>query len=167
MKILKFQGNDVNICEQQIAVGEIAPDFTVTGNEFNEVKLSDYKGKTVVITVFPSIDTSVCALQAKRFNQEASQIGQDVVIMTVSVDLPPALGRFCGGEGIDNLITTSDYKSKDFALKYGFLVDELQLLARGTVIIDKDGIVQYVEYVEEITSEPDYTTTLESLSALR
>lgn len=167
MKILKFQGNDVNICEQQITVGEIAPDFTVTRNEFNEVKLSDYKGKTVVITVFPSIDTSVCALQAKRFNQEASQIGEDVVIMTVSVDLPPALGRFCAGEGIDNLVTTSDYKSKDFAMKYGFLVDELQLLARGTVIVDKDGIVQYVEYVEEITSEPDYATTLESLSALR
>ncbi len=163
--IVAFKGNPMTIEGEMISLGKIAPDFTVVDNTLKEVKLSDFKGKKIVITSFPSIDTPVCAMQARKFNEQASKIGDDVVILTVSKDLPFALGRFCAAEGIKNIHTLSDYKYGAFGKEYGFLVKELGLLARGTIVIDKNGKVIYVEYVPEMTNEPNYEAALNALKS--
>lgn len=160
-----FAGGPVTIVGQEIKAGAIAPDFTATGPDLKPVKLSDFKGKNVVIAVYPSIDTSVCALQNKRFNKIATEI-KDVVVLSISLDLPFAQKRFCAAEGLQNIHTISDYKDREFGLKYGFLIDELKLLTRGTVIIDKSGHIKYVEHVPEITHEPDYEKAISVLKSL-
>ena len=154
-----FAGNPVTLVGEEIKIGMKAPDFTVIGADLNPVKLSDYAGKVVVIAIYPSIDTGVCAAQNRRFNAEANEMG-DAVVLSVSCDLPFAQKRFCGAEGLDNIITLSDHRDTDFGLKYGFLIKELRLLARGTVIVDKDGTVKFVEYVPEITTEPNYEAAM-------
>ena len=161
-----FKGNPVTLVGTEVKAGEAAPDFTVLSPELKEVKLSDYKGKVVVIAVFPSVDTGVCALQLARFNQEAASFGDDVQLLTISADLPFALGRYCADKGIENALTASDHKELDFGLKYGFVIKELRLLTRGTVIVDKEGTVQYVEYVPEVATEPDYSKALEVIKTL-
>jgi thioredoxin-dependent peroxiredoxin len=160
-----FAGGPVTIVGQEIKTGIQAPDFTAVGNDLKPVKLSDFSGKNVVIAIYPSIDTSVCALQNKQFNKIATEI-KDTVVLSISLDLPFAQKRFCAAEGLLNIVTVSDYKDREFGLKYGFLIDELKLLARGTVIIDKKGVVKYVEYVPEITTEPNYSKALEVLKSL-
>ncbi|MDO5088974.1 MAG: thiol peroxidase [Leptotrichiaceae bacterium] len=161
-----FKGNPVTILGEEVKVGDKAKDFTVLATDLKEVKLSDYTGKVVVISVFPSVDTGVCALQAVRFNQEAAKFPSDVQLLTVSADLPFALGRFCADKEIENALTASDHKELDFGLKYGFVIKELRLLTRGTVIVDRDGTVKYVEYVPEVTEHPDYDKVLEVLKTL-
>ena len=153
--VVTRQGNPLTLRGSEIKAGEKAPDFTLIDRKMAPVSLSDYDGKVRIITVFPSIDTDVCPFQVRRFNEEAAKL-ENVQIIAVSVDLPFALNRFCAAEGIDQIITLSDHRETDFGLKYGFLIDEVRLLARGTVIVDKDGVVRYVEYVGEITEEPDY-----------
>ncbi len=160
-----FAGNPVTIVGNEIKVGDKAPDFTALNSKLEPVKLSDYDGKVKVIVVYPSIDTGVCAAQNRRFNVEANNL-KDVVVLSVSVDLPFAQSRFCGAEGLDNIITLSDHKDLDFGAKYGFVIEELRLLTRGTVIVDKDGTVKYVEHVAEITTDPDYEKALEVAKAL-
>ncbi|HQJ60398.1 MAG TPA: thiol peroxidase [bacterium] len=152
---MTFGGNPFILAGNEIKVGAKAPDFYALNSKLQSVKLSDFDGKVRIISVFPSIDTSVCAAQTRRFNVEAANLG-DVQILTVSCDLPFALGRFCAAEGIDKEITLSDHKELDFGLKYGFAIDELRLLSRGVVVVDKDGVVKHVQYVLEITEEPDY-----------
>lgn len=161
-----FKNNPVTLLGKEVKVGDKAADFTVLGNALNPVKLSDYKGKVVIISVFPSIDTGVCATQNRTFNKKAAELSDDIVIIGVSNDLPFALGRFCGAEGIDKVVTTSDHKDLDFSSKYGFLIEELRLLARGTVVIDKEGVVRHVEYVSEVTNEPDYEAALKTAKSL-
>jgi thiol peroxidase len=156
MSKITFLGNPVTLSGVEIEAGKKAPDFTLTGKDLSAVKLSDFKGKVKILSIFPSIDTEVCAVQTRRFNQEAASLSDEVVVICISKDLPFAQNRFCGAEGIDKVITLSDYKSNDFGSKYGFLIDELGLLARGVVVIDKDDTVQYVEYVPEVTHEPAY-----------
>jgi thiol peroxidase len=153
---ITFRGEPVTITGNETKVGEVAPDFTLTGRTLDPVKLSDFKDKIKIISVFPSIDTGVCALQIKRFNQEATKLGADIVVLCISKDLPFAQSRFCGAEGIDNVITLSDYKDNEFGEKYGFLLKELGLLTRGVIVVDRDNVVQYVEYVKEVAEEPDY-----------
>ncbi len=155
-----FKNNPVTLVGTEVKVGDKAPDFTVLANDLSPVKLTDYKGKVVILSLFPSIDTGVCATQNRTFNKKASELSDDIVIIGISNDLPFALGRFCGAEGIDKVVTTSDHRDLDFSLKYGFLIEELRLLARGTVVIDKDGVVRHVEYVSEVTNEPDYDAAL-------
>lgn len=157
--IITFGGNPLTLIGEMVKIGDKALDFTVLGNDLKPHHLNDYDGKVRIISVVPSIDTGVCAAQTRRFNVEAAGLG-DVVILTISNDLPFALGRFCAAEGIEKVITLSDHKETDFGIKYGFLIDELRLLARGIVIVDKDGIVKYVEYVKEVTNHPDYDTAL-------
>lgn len=155
-----FGGNPVTLVGKEIKTGQKAPDFTVINNDLKPVKLSDYKGKVRIISVFPSIDTPVCANQNRVFNQKAAEL-KDTVVLSVSNDLPFAQKRFCGAEGIDQVVTLSDHKDTEFGTKYGFLIDELRLLARGVVVVDKDDTVQYVEYVGEIGEEPDYDKALD------
>jgi len=157
--VITFGGNPLTLVGTETKVGDKAPDFYALNSKLAPVKLSDFDGKVRIISVFPSIDTPVCAAQTRRFNVEAANLG-DVQILTVSCDLPFALGRFCAAEGIDKELTLSDHKELDFGLKYGFAIDELRLLARGIVVVDKEGVVQHVEYVKEIADEPDYETAI-------
>jgi len=157
-----FGGKPVELAGEAIKPGDQAPDFTVVNAKLESVKLSDYAGKTRVIAVYPSIDTGVCQAQNRRFNAEAVNF-KNLVVLSVSCDLPFAQRRFCAAEGLDHVITLSDHRDVDFGKKYGFLMQEVRLLARGTVIIDPQGIVQYVEYVPEITQEPDYQAALKHL----
>ena len=163
--IITFGGNPLTLSGSEIKVGDKAPDFYALNNKLEPVKLNDFEGKVRVISIFPSIDTPVCAAQTRRFNVEAAKL-EDVQILTVSCDLPFALGRFCAAEGIDKEITLSDHVALDFGLKYGFAIDELRLLSLGIVVVDKEGVVKHVEYVKEITEEPDYDSAIKAVNEL-
>lgn len=164
MKIT-FAGNDVNLLGKEIKVSDKAPEFKATKNDLSVFDSKENEGNVVVYSVAPSLDTSVCALQAKRFNQEASKL-ENVKIVTITEDLPFAQARFCSNEGIENTIMVSDYKDREFGEKYGFLIEENKLLARGVVIVDKEGIVRYVQYVPEVTNEVDFDKALEEVKKL-
>jgi thiol peroxidase len=163
--MITFGGNPLTLAGELVKVGDKAKDFTVLANDLHPHKLSDYDGKVKIISVVPSVDTGICAAQTRRFNEEAAKL-ENVVILTISCDLPFALGRFCAAEGIDKVITLSDHIETDFGIKYGFLIDELRILARGIVVIDKAGVVRYVEYVKEVASHPDYDKALEAVKNL-
>lgn len=141
-------------------VGEKAPSFTLFDGSLQPVASSRFSGKVRVYSVFPSVDTPVCSLQNIRFNREAAQLDDDVVVVSISVDLPFAQKRFCAAEGIDRVHVLSDYRDLDFGMKYGFVLEGLRLLARGVVVVDRDDTVRYVEYVPEVTHEPDYERAL-------
>lgn len=161
-----FGGNPVILQGNGVKVGDKASDFTVIDNGLKPVNLSDFKGKVKLISVFPSIDTSVCSIQNHKFNNEAGSFGDNVAFLAISIDLPFALKRFCGAEGINNLKTLSDHREADFGSKYGFLIKDLRLLARGVVVIDKNDVIQYVEVVPEIGHEPNYDAALKAVKSL-
>ena len=144
-----FQGNPLTLEGTQVKVGDTAPDFTVVDNDLNPFKLSDTKGKRVFLTV-PSLDTPVCDTEVRRFNQEAAKLG-DVTIYTISMDLPFAQGRWCGGAEIDKVKTVSDYKDREFGKNYGVYINELGLLSRAVFVIDENNKIVYVEYLNEIS----------------
>ena len=123
--VITFKGGPLTLVGAELKVGDTAPDFTLTGNDLSEVKLSDFKGKTVLISAVPSLDTPVCDMQTKRFNEEAGKLPANVVVLTVSADLPFAQARWCGATGSDKVKTASDYKTSDFAKAYGILIKEL------------------------------------------
>lgn len=164
---ITFGGNKVNLAGKEIKVGDVAPEFKAVNKDLSDFNSSDLKGKIVVYSVAPSIDTPVCAIQATTFNEEATKLSDDIKIVTVTVDLPFAQERFCSVKGIDNADIISDYRYKEFGKKYGFLIDELQLLARGVVIVDREGKVQYVEYVPEVTDEVNFDKALEEVKKLK
>ncbi|WP_282013883.1 thiol peroxidase [Marinifilum flexuosum] len=161
-----FAGNAMTLVGKEINAGMKAENFTAFGQDLAPVQLSDFDGKVKILSVFPSIDTGVCSAQTHRFNKEAASLDENIQIITLSNDLPFALGRFCGAEGIKNLVTLSDHKECDFGYKYGFVVEELRLLARGVVVIDKNNEVKHVEYVAEMTEEPNYEAALEVAKSL-
>lgn len=163
-KKITFKGNAMPVVGNEIKKGDKAPDFTALKTDLSPLKLSDYKGEVVVISAMPSVDTGICAVQTTKFNKEASDLGINVVC--ISCDLPFALGRFCSAEGIEKAVTVSDHKDLEFGKNYGFILEPLRLLTRGVVVIDKEGIVQYVEYVPEVTTEPDYDTALKVVKEL-
>lgn len=156
-----FQGSPITLVGNQLKIGDIAPEFVVIDNNLNPIKLSDTKGKRVFLTV-PSIDTPVCDMEVRRFNTEASKLN-DVTIYTVSMDLPFAQSRWCGGAGIENVKTISDYKDREFGKNYGVYINELGLLSRAVFVVDENNKIIYVEYLTEITNEPDYEKVLEVL----
>ncbi|MGM0531268.1 MAG: thiol peroxidase [Bacteroidota bacterium] len=161
-----FKGKPVTLLGNEIKEGDKAADFTVLDTGLNPKKLSDYKGKVKILSVFPSVDTSVCSKQNRKFNEEAAGLSDDIEILAISNDLPFALNRFCDAEGIDKVTTLSDHKDVDFGTKYGFLIEELRLLARGVVVVDQNDQVKYVEYVPEIGNEPDYDSALNVAKSL-
>ena len=163
--IVTMGGNPMTLLGEMIQVGAIAPDFTAIDKGLAPVNFAKYKGKTIILSVFPSIDTSVCAMQTRTFNKKATDLSDNIVILTLSKDLPFALGRFCAAEGIDKVETLSDYMHSEFGTKYGFLMKENMLLARGVVVVNPEGKVTYVEYVKEIKNEPDYDKALEAAKA--
>ena len=164
-KNITMGGDPVTLLGNEINVGDVAPDFNVLDRDMSKVSLSDAKGKTVVLSVVPSVDTSVCAFQTRRFNQIASEV-DNTVIYTISADLPFALERFCAAEGINNIKVLSDHKDLDFGMKYGFVIEENRLLSRGVVVIDPEGTVRHVEYVKEVTTHPDYDKALDVVKSI-
>jgi thiol peroxidase len=146
------------------SVGDNALDFTVLDINFAPVSLLDFKGKIIIISAVPSLDTSVCQLQTSRFNQEAASL--DAVVLTISMDLPFAQKRFCESFNVHNIKTLSDFKDKSFSLSYGIYIRELGLIARSVWIIDKTGTITYRQIVPEISHEPDYDEVLKSARAI-
>lgn len=161
-----FGGKPVRLVGRHCEVGEKAPSFTLVDGSLQCVPSERFYGKVRIYSVFPSVDTPVCSLQNIRFNREAAQLGDDVVVLSVSVDLPFAQKRFCAAEGIDRVYVLSDYSELDFGLKYGFVLEGYRLLARGVVVVDRDDTVRYVEYVPEVSHEPDYEQVLHVVRGL-
>ena len=161
--IAKMGGNPVTLIGNEIKVGDTAPDFTALAGFNAPVKLGDLKGKVKVFSVVPSVDTPVCNIQTKRFNKEAAGLGGNVEIVTISMDLPFALKRFCAAEGIDRVKTLSDHQSASFGEAYGVLIKENRLLARSVFVVDENDKVRYVQIVPEVTQEPDYEAALNAV----
>ena len=164
--LVTAKGNPLTLLGKELKVGDKAPDFQVVDNSLSPVKLTDFTGKVVLLSVTPSIDTGICDLQAKRFNRMAMEVSDDVVILSISVDLPFALARWCGATGSDKIKTLSDYQDWNFGLQYGMLVKESRLLARSVWIIDKNGVIQYIQIVPEMPTEPDYEDAFGALKKL-
>lgn len=163
--IITMGGNPVTLIGEEIKTGDQAPKFTVTDNDLKPVDSEIFSGKIRIISVVPSLDTSVCELQTTTFNEKAAEL-DDTVILTISVDLPFAQKRFCVGKGIDKVKVYSDYKDLSFGMNYGFVIEELRLLARGIVVVDQNDKVTYVEYVNEVTNHPDYDKAIEAAKKL-
>jgi len=161
-----MKGNPVTLTGNEIQAGDAAPDFEAVANDMSAVKLSSYKGKVVIISAVPSLDTPVCDMETRRFNQEAENLGSDVVILTVSMDLPFAQKRWCGAAGVENVVTLSDHRTSAFGNAYGILIKDLRLHARAVFVVDREGTVQYVQLVKEITEEPDYDAVLSAATKL-
>lgn len=162
---ITMAGNPITLLGSEVVVGEKARDFTVVDFDLKPVNLADFAGKVKIISVVPSIDTGVCSIQTKKFEAEAAAL-DDTVVLTISVDLPFAQKRFAGENQIETLRLLSDYQTHDFGVEYGFEIEGLALLARGVVVIDKDDMVRYVEYVKEVTTEPDYDAALAAAKEL-
>ncbi|MFT8316806.1 MAG: thiol peroxidase [Sporolactobacillus sp.] len=161
--VATFKGNPITLIGPELKVGDKAPDFTVSKDFVQNMSLSDFAGKAKLISVVPSLDTSVCSAQTRRFNEEAAKLGDNVTVLTISVDLPVAQERFCSVSGIDHLKTLSDYKTHDFGKAYGVLIKELQLDMRSVFILDENNTIQYVEYLKEMTEHPNYDAALAAI----
>lgn len=160
MKIT-FGGNPLTLAGTQLQVGDTLENFTALKNDLTPVTLNDFTGLKV-ISVVPSLDTGVCDFQTKKFNEELS----NTTVLTLSVDLPFAQARWCGANGVDHVVTLSDYNGHDFAKKSGTLIQELQLLTRAIIIVDENNKVLYTEYLDEITNHPDYDKAIAFVNSL-
>ena len=164
--LVKAGDKYVTLIGHQVNVGEQAPNFKVVDANFSPVKLADFANKVVLISVVPSLDTGVCSLQTKRFNEEISQLSDNIVILTISNDLPFAQKRFCKAENIDKVKVLSDAVWRDFGQHYGLLIKDMGLLTRAIFIIDQQGNIAYKELVESIASHPNYEMALSTLQAI-
>lgn len=167
MAKITLQGNEIYTTGSLPSVGTEAPDFTAVKTDLSETSLGDYKGKTVILNIFPSIDTGVCAASARKFNSEASS-QENTTVLCISADLPFAHGRFCEAEGLDRVVPVSVFRAPEFGKAYGQTIENgplAGLLARAVVVIDGTGTVKYTEQVPEITQEPDYDKALAAVSA--
>lgn len=158
---ITFNGDPITLVGKMLKVGDVAPDFLVTDNSLKDITLKDTLGKRVFITV-PSIDTSVCDMEVRKFNEEAAKL-DNITIYVVSMDLPFAQVRWCGNAGIDKVITVSDYKQKSFGKKYGTLIEEFCFLARAVFVVDEKNKITYVEYCKDVVNEPDYEAVLNAI----
>src|SRR4030043_2380836 len=164
--IITMKGNPLTLVGNEVKVGDMAPDFVALDNNLSPVRLSSFKGKVLVLSSVPSLDTPVCDLETRRFNEEAGRLGTDVVFLTISMDLPFAQRRWCGASGVTKVQTLSDHRDASFGTSYGVLIKELRLLARAVFLVDRKGTLQYIQIVKEMTSEPDYEAILNSLKKL-
>lgn len=164
--IITFKGNPMTLLGPALKAGDRAPDFRVVDTALTPVTLADFRGKVKVISAVPSLDTPVCDMETRRFNQEAAQLPEGVVVLTVSLDLPFAQKRWCGAAGIDRVKTLSDYQERSFALAYGVLIKELKLLSRSIFVVDATDTIRYIQHVPEVTNEPDYAAVLGAVKAL-
>lgn len=165
-KEIKMNGLPVKVSGSALKKGDKAPDFILTGNSLEPVKKADFEGKVLVISCVPSLDTPVCEMETRRFNMEADKLPGNVVVLTVSRDLPFAQIRWCAANGVKKVVTASDYRDFGFARDYGVLLEDLGLLTRAVFVIDGQGIIQYIQFVPEVTHEPDYEIVLNEIKKL-
>ncbi len=161
-----LHGNPMTLIGSEITVGGTAPDVELLDNDLKPVKLSSFRGKVVVVSSVPSLDTPVCDMETRRFNSEAANLGSNVVLVTVSNDLPFAQKRWCGAAGVDKVKTLSDHREAAFGQAYGVLIKELRLLARSIFVLDAEGVVRYVQHVKEVSQEPDYAEVIAAVKKL-
>ena len=166
LRTVTLQGNPLTLVGKEIRVGEPAPDFAVLDNDLNPVDLASFRGRVCIISSVPSLDTPVCDTETRRFNEEAAKLGDDVVVLTISTDLPFAQKRWCGAAGVSRVQTLSDHRDVSFGTAYGVLIQELRLLARAIFVVDREGTVRYTELVTEIADEPNYEEVLNAVKGL-
>lgn len=164
--VAAFKGNPLTLVGPQLNIGDQAPDFTLSKSLGEFVSLNDYAGKVKLISVIPSIDTGVCEAQTRRFNEEAASLGENVAIITVSADLPFAQARWCGAAGVNDVQLLSDYRDYNFGLAYGVYIKEFALDMRSIFVIDQNNVIQYVEYLSEMTNHPNYDAAIAAAKAL-
>jgi thiol peroxidase len=161
-----MKGKPLTLLGDDVQVGQKAADFSAVNQDMQNVKLSDFAQTLRIITTYPSLDTPVCDIMAKRFNEEAAKLGDDVNVLAISMDLPFAQKRWCAASDAQNIITLSDYKNTEFGAGYGVLIKELRLLARSIFIVDKHGVIRYKELVSEIADQPDYESAVKAVKEL-
>jgi len=164
--IVTMKGNPITLMGTELQVGDKAPDFVAIDNDLNPVSFDSFRGKVCIVSSVPSLDTPVCDMETRRFNDEAGRLGDDVEILTISMDLPFAQKRWCGAAGVDRVQTLSDHRDAAFGQAYGVLIKGLRLLARAVFVVDKEGTIRYIELVKEIASEPDYDSVLTAVKEL-
>jgi thiol peroxidase len=164
--IVTMKGNPITLMGTELQVGDKAPDFVAIDNDLNPVSFDSFRGKVCIVSSVPSLDTPVCDMETRRFNDEAGRLGDDVEILTISMDLPFAQKRWCGAAGVDRVQTLSDHRDAAFGQAYGVLIKGLRLLARAVFVVDKEGTIRYMELVKEIASEPDYDSILTAVKEL-
>lgn len=164
--IITMKGNPLTLVGQEVHGGELAPDFEVVANDLSPFKFSSLHGKVAIISAVPSLDTPVCNIQTRWFNDEAAKLGPNVEILTISMDLPFAQKRWCGAAGVDRVKTYSDHRDAAFGMAYGVLIKELRLLARAVFVVDQGGVLRYVQLVKELANEPNYDEVLQAVGKL-
>lgn len=166
-RTVTLHGRELTLSGDELKVGDKAPDFKVISNDMTPMKFyRTYGGKIVLISSVPSLDTPVCDLETRKFNSHAQSLSSDIEIITISMDLPFAQKRWCGANGIDRVKTYSDYIKADFGKSYGVLIKELRLLARCLFIVDKEGIIRYIQLVKEVSNEPNYDEVISELKKI-
>ncbi len=163
---ITMKGNPLTLVGREVQVVEKAPDFEVIANDLSLFRFSALQGKVATICAVPSLDTPTCDIETRWFNEEAARLGPDVEILTISMDLPFAQKRWCGAAGVERVKTYSDHRDAAFGTAYGVLIRELRLLARSVFLVDKGGVVRYVQVVKELSNEPNYDEVLQALGKL-
>jgi len=164
--VVTMKGEPLTLAGRRVKVGDLAEDFEVVANDLSAVKFSSFRGKVCLISSVPSLDTGVCDIQTRKFNEQAKALADDVVVLTISMDLPFAQGRWCGSAEVENVQTLSDHREAQFGNAFGVLIKELRLLARAVFVVNKNGVVTYIEIVNELTNEPDYEAALKAAKEL-
>jgi thiol peroxidase len=164
--IITFKGNPMTLLGPELKTGDKAPEFRAVDTTLTPVTLADFTGKIKIISAVPSLDTPVCDTETRRFNQEAASLPDNVVVLTISMDLPFAQKRWCGAAEIDRVKTLSDYQERSFALAYGVLIKELKLLSRSVFVVDASDTIRFIQHVPEVTTEPDYAAVLGAVKQL-
>jgi thioredoxin-dependent peroxiredoxin len=165
--VITFKGAPLTLAGNEVKAGQAAPDFTLHyfDNGMKTITLADVKGKPAILSVVPSLDTGVCAMQTKKFNEGLAKLGGKINAVTVSMDLPFAMNRFCGAEEIKNMRVGSDYQDRQFGKAWGTLIEELKILQRCVFVLDKNGKVVYAQQVKEVAEEPGYAAALTALKS--
>ena len=164
--LVTMKGNPITLLGPDLKVGDKAPDFVAIDNDLSTVSFESFRGKVCILSSVPSLDTPVCDMETRRFNDEAGRLGGKVEILTISMDLPFAQKRWCGAAGVDRVQTLSDHRDAAFGQAYGVLIKELRLLARAVFVVDEEGVIKYTELVPEIVREPNYDSVLQAVKEL-
>ena len=166
MADVTFKGNPISLGGTEVKAGQDAPDFTALDTSLQPVRLSDARGKVIILCAVPSVDTPVCDTETRRFNEEASKLGEGIEVWTVSMDLPFAQKRWCGAFGVDRVKMLSDHRSGSFGERYGTLIKDLRIESRAIFVLDKDNTIKHVEYVKEVAEHPNYDAALSAARSL-
>jgi thiol peroxidase len=164
--IITSRGKPLTLLGKEVKVGDKAPDFEVLTNDSLLFQFSLMRGKICILSSVPSLDTPLCDTETRRFNEEAARLGPDVAVLTISMDLPSAQKRWCGTAGVTRVQTLSDHREASFGMAYGVLIKESRLLARAVFVIDKEGVIRYIQIVRDTSSEPDYAAVLNAVKKL-